>query len=755
MKKKTLTALLLSLMTTFFISGISACTSTNSNTSNESSLESTQEESSLESVNSSMEESSNSPSSSSTESSEDSEENSSTDTPPDISEDPILLDEGDYAGTDYTKTVIVADYNTHSTLSLQTEVVSENSNSALKGIFHKKDANSVYTDEGGEWVWSLLTFDLTKIYGSLTDLNNATFTFDVKTENCERNIRLAMLYDANEYRAKEYNLGYPLSGMNTQSLSNGWTRLTISLSILYTQHDLTDVAGIVLLFGNPNCNEDENSVYYLDNATLSFTQPTPYPSNRAGYYSKDEHLSIYLYGNSFVHYSASTFWFNEIADLNDANVMMSYFWVPNGTILDHYNNAFGTNGYFTSEDGWAPDIIFMQDFYSPDDTAMFGEYLDTFYAYNPEAEIKIYAAENETNDGLAASLLYGVDHVNWKSLIKTLKSDYGYTATNLNDAHDGWHPNEISGLAGAVLLYMEVYGEIPDVSSLAEAALKRNDFYGTPIKNYLPGATDEAKKLEIEKIVKLAATLYGLEWKETCWHSYKWTTREATCYDGGLSTGVCTNCKYKTYLSINPTGHQFVNGSCKNCNVTENTPDPNDYANLNYVSNITLGQWNVDATLTLQSEVVTPLKKTSSALKATFNKQNSDVYTGEGGEWVWTVLAFDVKKMHRSSDLTDTTFILNIKAQNCSYVGSITVVDRNGNALSEIPYNVMADNEESKPGIRKKVENDGWITVYFSLSEIFPDADLTQSKQICLIFSNAFSDESQDSIVYLDNATLY
>ena len=113
-------------------------------------------------------------------------------------------------------------------------------------------------------------------------------------------------------------------------------------------------------------------------------------------------------------------------------------------------------------------------------------------------ELKIYAAENETEDGKRASQYYGVDHVDWRNALRTLKEEYGFTATQLN-AYDGWHPNILSGFVCGLMMYMELFGEQPNfetVKALAEQT----------VWSYLLGTDDMEKEACLSDIYTLAAS---------------------------------------------------------------------------------------------------------------------------------------------------------------------------------------------------------------------------------------------------------
>ena len=226
------------------------------------------------------------------------------------------------------------------------------------------------------------------------------------------------------------------------------------------------------------------------------------------YYSKNEPLTVHLAGNSFIYYSNTAGWLETIATLNNANLTASFTSIGNGRIHNQYEAAFGLGGYMN--ENYKPDLIYIQDFYDFNDAFALNFFAEKLMEISPDTELKIYAAENETTDGLTAGENMGLDVVNWRALIKDLKTR-GFTTDHLNDARDGWHPNELSGVIGAILIYMDLYGEIPNIDTLFDKMqITSDNFYSTTLTNYLPGTTSQEKYNSLSLIFTLAAEYANL-----------------------------------------------------------------------------------------------------------------------------------------------------------------------------------------------------------------------------------------------------
>ncbi len=471
-----------------------------------SSSESSIESSSESSVESSIEESSyQESSSSSTESSiEDSsvEDSSSADSSMEdssVEEEPLPLEYGDLATSGHVGSRAPG-YGAQNVRVIQSEVVSEDSEQALKGTFNCIGAN-VYQ---GYMVWTWAEFRLTDCFGEAQNLKDSLFVYDVKTENCGIYSSVILVSpDGSRTSEVSYNISTPSKAEGDiiiTSLNNGWLRVSIDLSTVYFGEPIAqNVSEILIMFSNENCDGAKDSVFYMDNAKIVNITSNDKTSditvnNPDGYYSKSDLLKIKVVGNSFVSEttSNSAYYLQLFGNTLGANLSVSHLSIANGRIPDQYAQAFGTSGYMAKEH---VDVLFIQDFYSGSDMLALGEFLTSLYNVSPNTELKIYAGENETTDGIRAAAYYGVDLVNWRNAIKTLKANYSFTATHLN-ANDGWHPNELSGFIGGLMMYMELYGECPDFEIVKELAQE--------VWSYIPGADDIGKEANLDNIYNVA-----------------------------------------------------------------------------------------------------------------------------------------------------------------------------------------------------------------------------------------------------------
>lgn len=485
--------------------------------SKESSLEESSKESSSSSTNktdssesSSIKESSSSEKNSSKDSSiESSLENSSNE---DSSEDnsgtthvpPDNLPEDDLATGGHVGSRAPENYGTNNTQTLQSEVVSDNSSKALMGTFNTVNA-PVYQ---GYMIWTWAEFRLGDHFGEAQNLTSSAFSYDVKTENCGIYSSI-ILVSPNGSRTVE--IGYVLSAPSADGasititpLDNGWSRICIDLSTVFFDEPIVEnVSEILIMFTNQDCADpDTDSIFYIDNAKLIDVEHSDEKSdipvyNPDGYYQKTQPLNIKIVGNSFVspYTSNCAYYLQLLCNMLGANVSVDYLSIPNGRIPDQYASAFGAGGYMQYEQ---INVLFIQDFYSDSDMVVLGDFLTELYTMSPTTELKVYAGENETSDGIRAAAYYGVDLVNWRKAIKTLKANYGFTAVHLN-AGDGWHPNELSGFVGALMMYMELYGETPDFEIVKN--LVQEIWYS------FPGIDDTGRTESLHIIYELATSL--------------------------------------------------------------------------------------------------------------------------------------------------------------------------------------------------------------------------------------------------------
>lgn len=403
-------------------------------------------------------------------------------------------------------------YGTLAVFEVQSETVSENSTRALKPTFNNIGA-PVY--EGAQ-IWTWAEFDLEGYFGAPADLRDKTFQMDVYTQNCDI-ASSVILVDSEGRRSQETAFSnvrpFQTFWMHGEILAGGWTRITLHLRELYGASAVRDVSSILIMFSNVNCYYDSDSVFYLDNAHLGNAADFPDPTanvevyNPEGYYSKDEFLKIKVSGNSFVGTSRSDYWLNAICECNGASAYATATSIGYGRISDQIVAAFGydgTQGYVPAE---LPDVIFIQDFYGYEDVtnlALFFNALNDFAeASGQKTEVKIYPAENETEDGRQAARFYGVDLVNWKGLISKLKTESSFDSYHLNYPDDIAHSNEMAGFAGGVLMYMSLYGESPLMPATAQLV---SDY----AEAWIPGNTSEEKMSALEDVVEFAAATLGL-----------------------------------------------------------------------------------------------------------------------------------------------------------------------------------------------------------------------------------------------------
>ena len=427
----------------------------------------------------------------------------------------IDADQDEFTNPEYMSTQLIADWMVHSNLTAQSSVSSQNSTSSIRGAFYNKGVNG-YTGEGGNWVWTAVCFDLKAFYGQSKNLNDQMLIFDVKAQNCSPISSLALV-NSNGERATEIpfnnqsNNTESRTGLLKEILDSGWVRITVYLDVLFEEKYTSQADTLIIIFSNAFSDESTDSVFYLDNLVIKTAPKNMWHTenyNPSGYYSKTESLEIEVVGNSFIYYSDTAAWLQTIAELNGANLTAHFTWTPNGRIPDQYNNAFGAGGYMTGT--YRPDLIYIQDFYDFNDAMYLNQFLAKLKTVSPETEMKIYPGENESEDGITASSETGLDLVNWRALIKDLKTQ-GFDSKNLNDTNDGWHPNELSGIAGALLIYMDLYGEVPDFTSLWNKIYSSYDWYDTCVADYLPGNSVTEKQSYLSTIFKTAAKYTGLE----------------------------------------------------------------------------------------------------------------------------------------------------------------------------------------------------------------------------------------------------
>ena len=189
------------------------------------------------------------------------------------------VDKGDYADPNIMESKQINRYVAYSDLVLQDEVVSADSTSAIKGTFSNKGVEA-YTETGKNEIWSTVCFDLEALYGGLANMQNKTIGFDVKVDNCNRNVAMTVM-NKDEQLLTEYSFNClvtstyddPHPGFNKYHASNGWVRVYVDLENFFPSDVLANVKYFILIFSNVDSNEDKPSTYYIDNVTIDNTVP--------------------------------------------------------------------------------------------------------------------------------------------------------------------------------------------------------------------------------------------------------------------------------------------------------------------------------------------------------------------------------------------------------------------------------------------------------------------------------------------------
>ena len=544
----------------------------------------------------------------------------------------------------------------------------------------------------------------------------------------------------------------------------------------------------------------ERTVFYIED--LNFDDPTrawenPLVYNHEGYYDKNEELEVMFAGNSFIEFSASAYWLNEIAKANGASLTAAYNWTPNGRISDQYTKAFGGDGYI--KNGARPDVLFIQDFYTLDDALYLSNFLEELMTYSVFTEVMIYPADNESDDGLIAAEHYGLDLVNWRAAIHTLKNQLGFTTANLNYPDGATHANELNGVFGAAMAYMQLYGEIPDVNALMATIKTTLGREGDKVLNFLPGATLEEKTENFAIAMRACATLCGLDPEQICLHSYSYAIEvEAGCETDGLEVGTCTECgdeitkpipaighNYLITSTVEPTctkagvqidtcehcndeksytlpiiSHVYKNGECMGCGKAF-VGDADDLSTSQYLSTKIIDKWITHSNLVVQNEVIS--SGSTSALKGSFNAKDIDEPydsaqdpNGDNGLWVWSVLTIDLVTLCNGyADLDTYTLWFDVKAENCDVTSSVMLLNSANKCSAQIPFNqsdktISATGPEYS-GIYKTHLNNDWVRIEINLDEAFGNYDKSETKELYIIFSNAHGDYTKDAVFYIDN----
>ncbi len=642
-----------------------------------------------------------------------------------------------------------------------------NSRQVIKGTFNNVGANTYPGEDGGKWVWTYVSIDLPTVNkGRSGDLRGSALSFELKTVNCSP-ISSIILYDENSNRSEEIpfnNQGDDPNAMfDVFEMLDGWYEFTINLPLIYEADVLDNVTSIDIVFSNAYGNNAVDSIFYLNNAsfvppTKAWTSPTVY--NHEGYYETTDDLSVMFAGNSFIEFSKSAYWFNELCEMGGVAARAEYKWTPNGRISDQYDNAFDSDGYMM--EGEKPDVIFIQDFYDLNDALKLGEFLEKTLETNPFTEVIVYAADNETTDGSLAAERYSIDLVDWRTAIHTLKKSYGFTTANLNYADGATHANELNGVFGATMAYMHLFGEVPNWEALMAVIEETNGRFGDEVKDFLPGATEVEKAKFLTDGLKLCATLNGLDPDDICFHNYVYeVVDETTCTQDGFVVGQCSNCDAEDSYTVPASGHSYVNGKCTACGEEFKGGDKDDLSTSQYLSTKIIDKWITHSNLVVQNEVIS--SGSTSALKGSFNAKDIDEPydsaqdpNGDNGLWVWSVLTIDLVTLCNGyADLDTYTLWFDVKAENCDVTSSVMLLNSANKRSAQIPFNqsdkTLSATGPEYSGIYKTLLNNDWVRIEINLDEAFGNYDKSETKELYIIFSNAYGDYTKDAVFYIDN----
>ncbi len=665
----------------------------------------------------------------------------------------IVPDKNDLSDLTYASSKIINNWMAVSDLALQNECISDNSTSAIKGVFNYR-MGEAYTEMGGHQIWTAVGFDLQAYLGTSQNLTGKVISFDLKIENCQNTPSL-FVTDANGQKQTEYAFniqaqdGELENGTVKTSLSNGWVRICVYPEYLYDSEVISQIQSFSLVFSNVNCNEEENSVFYIDNVSVQEGDLPWFKNayNPTGYYSYEKRLTVKIVGNSFIYYSQTAAWLQILG----GNLDVSFDWTSGGRIPDQYEKAFGENGYMDGT--YTPDLVYVQDFYSLGDALAFNDFARTMHERSPNTELKIYPAENETEAGIVAAKKLGLDLVNWRAAIKELKTK-GYTATNLNDQVDGWHPSILSGLVGALMIYMDIYGEVPDLQMIWLRHELITDFYNKHIDSYLPGQTEIDKQQNWEDIFKLAQKYTGA-WssEEICFHN--WTSTiiaEPTCQSYGINENTCVKCNVSYLSSVDIRKHYFDEfGICPVCS-TRAPIDDGDYAALAYLYSSEIAPYTTTAIL--EDEFFIVSENSTSSIKGTFSHVGADAYTQSGANQIWCVVLLDFTTIYEQefADMRGKTISFDVKVENCEGYCSTLILDNATNKSPEPMFN-NTPTDENIPNClyTKTVLSNGWVRITAQLDSLFTEHYLMDATQFGIVFNNVEADESQPCVFYLDN----
>ena len=395
-------------------------------------------------------------------------------------------------------------YGTHNTMEIQSEIISQNSLSALKGTFSPVGA-PVYN---GYEIWTWASLCLQEYFGEPVDLKNKVLSYDVKLDNCGTASSF-IVTSPDGQRTNEVSFVYntptqSYPGITSTLLENGWMRVSINFFTAYFDTPIIrEASEILIMFTNQNCaDREKNSVFYIDNMKLTDTEDLKETSeipvhNPSAYYRKDMKLSIKIAGNRLLSpsYADSAYYLQRLCDaLNgEGKVTVTSAIIGNGDIAKQTEIAFGPSGYMQRE---KVDILFLQGFHSFNDAVALSPFLEELYQVSSLTELKILAGEQEIEIGYRAACYYGVDCVRWGQLVQDLKA-FDFNNFNRNDE---WHPNFLSGFLSALMMWMELYGEQPNIDIVTQIAKEE-------VWPYIDGYMDSDKKLTLSSFYTFASNL--------------------------------------------------------------------------------------------------------------------------------------------------------------------------------------------------------------------------------------------------------
>lgn len=159
-------------------------------------------------------------------------------------------------------------YGAHNTLTVQSEVISENSSAALQGVFNNMGAQT----HNGYAVWTWASMCLEETFGTAVPCNDLYLVYDVKVENCgQRSSFILVGPDGSRSQEITFSFVNPLEcypGVTCTELSDGWYRVTLDFNVAFASEHyvLDEVSEILIMFTNENCqNPNVDSYFYIDN----------------------------------------------------------------------------------------------------------------------------------------------------------------------------------------------------------------------------------------------------------------------------------------------------------------------------------------------------------------------------------------------------------------------------------------------------------------------------------------------------------